>query len=62
MIKVFDSYGNEIKSLVREKQEAGDQAVVWDGLNNYGHPASNGVYFLKVHTGKFTKTIRILKQ
>jgi len=62
LIKVFDSHGNEIKSLLHEAQEAGEQTVMWDGLNKYGQQVTKGVYFLKIHTGNHIKTVRILKQ
>ncbi len=47
-LKVYDVRGNEIVSLVNQKQNAGNYSVEFDGTNY-----SSGVYFYKIDTGDF---------
>ncbi len=52
---IFDIYGNEVKSLLKEEQQA--------GLHNLTFNAENlvdGVYFCKIQSGNFTETIRLM--
>ena len=50
-LKVFDVLGNEVSTLVNEKQNAGSYSVTFDGSN-----FSSGVYFYKLEAGNFSQT------
>ncbi|MFZ1320228.1 MAG: serine hydrolase [Ignavibacteria bacterium] len=50
-LKVFDVLGNEVVTLVNEKQNAGSYSVEFDG----GDLAS-GIYFYTLKTGEFSQT------
>ncbi len=53
--------GNEIKTLVNnEKQNSGSHEVMWDGTNNAGTAVSSGVYFYKLASADFSKTLKML--
>ena len=44
-IKVFNSAGAEIKSLINESQTAGVHGIEWNGKNNAGVTANAGQYY-----------------
>ncbi|MFZ1322577.1 MAG: T9SS type A sorting domain-containing protein [Ignavibacteria bacterium] len=54
-LKVFDVLGNEISTLVNEKQTAGSYSVTFDGSN-----FPSGVYFYKLDAGNFSETKRMI--
>lgn len=58
---VYDILGNEIKNLISNKnQTSGSHTVQWDGKNNSGLNVSSGVYFYKLISGDFSKTMKML--
>jgi len=54
-LRVFDVLGNEVATLVNEKQNAGSYNVNFDGSN-----FSSGVYFYRLDTGDFSDTKRMI--
>ena len=54
-LKIFNSLGVEVKSLVHENQNAGSYTVKFNG----GGFAS-GVYFYKLESGDFSETKRMV--
>ena len=54
-LKVFDVLGNEVSTLVNEKQTAGSYSVSFDGSN-----FPSGVYFYKLEAGDFAETKRMV--
>lgn len=54
-LEVFDILGNEVATLVNEKQNAGSHSVEWDA-GNY----SSGIYFYKLSSGEFKDTKRMI--
>lgn len=59
-LKVYDILGNEIKTLVNnEKKNSGSYSVQWDGTNNSDAGVSSGVYFYKLISEDFSKTLKM---
>jgi hypothetical protein len=54
-LKVFDLLGREVQTLVNEKQSAGIYEVKFDGTN-----LSSGIYFYKIETPDFSKTMKMI--
>jgi len=54
-LEVFNALGQKVATLVDEKKGAGSYQVRWDGA---GFPS--GVYFYRLETQGFTKTIKML--
>ncbi len=54
-LKVYDAVGNEIETLVNEKQNAGSYSVTFNASN---YPS--GVYFYKLVTEKFSETRKMV--
>jgi PKD repeat protein len=54
-VKVYNLAGNEIETLVSEKQPAGEHAIRW---NPVGLPS--GIYFYRLQAGEFTATRKLV--
>lgn len=54
-ITVYDVLGREVRKLVDGSQSAGENVVVWDGLNSQGQAVSSGVYIYTIHADNFIK-------
>ena len=54
-LKVYDVLGNEVGSLVNQKQNAGRYEINFDGSN-----LSSGVYFYKIQAGDFTAVKKMM--
>ena len=59
-IKIYNSLGSEIKTLVNEFKPVGQYQVNWDGTDNTGDGASGGTYFCQLQTGDFTQTRKMV--
>ena len=55
VIKVYDSLGNEVETLVDEEKPAGNYEVEFDGKN-----LTSGIYFYKLILGRFTQTKKMI--
>ena len=54
-LKIYDALGSEVKTLVNEKQNAGNYSVTFDGSN-----LPSGIYFYKLVTEKFSETKKMV--
>ena len=54
-LKIFNSLGREVKTLVNEYKPAGNYSVEFDGSK-----LSSGIYFYKLSSGGFTDTKRMI--
>jgi hypothetical protein len=54
-IIVYDIVGNEVKSLVNEKQSPGNYSVQFDAGN-----LASGVYYYRLQAGNFSKTMKMM--
>ena len=54
-LKIYNTLGQEVKTLVNEEQPAGNYQVLWDGRDSSGKQVASGVYFcrLEVTGGRF---------
>jgi len=46
-LSIWDINGKKLRTLVNQKQPAGQKQVRWNGKDDVGRDLSNGVYFLK---------------
>ncbi|MFQ5584264.1 MAG: choice-of-anchor B family protein, partial [Calditrichia bacterium] len=51
-ISIYNTLGQKIKSLVAEKQEAGEHQVEWDATDDWGIRVSSGIFFYRVTFGE----------
>lgn len=59
-VKIYNTQGRLIRTLVDGQAAAGSHSVVWDGLNNAGEQVSSGMYFYKITTAHETITERMM--
>ena len=52
-LRVYNQLGQAVRTLVSEKQSAGDHQVQWDGLDNSGKLVSSGVYLYALKVKSF---------
>lgn len=59
-IKIFDSLGREINTLVNSEMSSGKHIVNWNGDNSLGEKVATGVYLYSIVTNKFTQTKKMV--
>ncbi|MBE0433567.1 T9SS type A sorting domain-containing protein [candidate division WOR-3 bacterium] len=55
-LKIYNSAGQLIRTLVNEKRKAGNYKIQWDGTDNRNKLLPSGVYFIKLKGGDFSQT------
>ena len=56
VIKIFNTQGKEIRTLVEEFKAAGNYTIAWDGTNNESERAVSGIYLYRMQAGNFMST------
>jgi len=56
---VYNVLGQPVRTLVDQRQPAGEHRVVWDGLDEGGRPAASGVYFYRLSAAEYLRTRRL---
>lgn len=59
-IVVYDLLGNEIVTLVSEKQKAGNNSITWQGIDARGHQVSSGMYLYTINANQYTATRKMI--
>lgn len=59
-LEVFDLLGRMVKTLANRSFETGTYVAAWDGDCENGSVASSGVYFIRLTTGEFTATRKLV--
>jgi hypothetical protein len=59
-IKIFDSLGKEVRTLLNHTKPAGQHVLLWNGKNNNGELAASGVYFYTMKSGDFMSGKKLL--
>jgi len=59
-IDVFNSKGQFITTLVNEIKESGCYNVTWNGTDNLGNSVASGIYYYRMHAGKYQTSRRML--
>ncbi len=59
-ITVYNVLGQEVQTLVRGRQEAGNYLVRWEGRNEQGQQVPSGMYFLRMKAGRFIADRKLL--
>jgi photosystem II stability/assembly factor-like uncharacterized protein len=52
ILKIYNSAGQEVRTLVNVAQSVGWQSVRWDGRDDLRQPLSSGIYLYKLQVGK----------
>ena len=59
-LEIYDLRGQLVKTLVDSKLDIGYHTIEWDATNDRGFRVPTGVYFYKLTTSKFTKTMKMV--
>ena len=60
IIRIFNTMGQEVKTLVNEEKQAGYYTVRWDGTDHNGLRTVTGVYLYQIKAGHFSQTRKML--
>jgi hypothetical protein len=52
-ITIYNILGQKVRTLVNEHQMAGYKRVEWDSKSDQGEEVASGIYFYRIHAGKF---------
>lgn len=59
-LKIYNSIGEQVKTLVDGNMSAGLHQVTWDATDNSGNGISSGIYFYRITSGKFTQMYKMM--
>jgi hypothetical protein len=59
-VRVYNMLGQEVATLVDGFQKAGEQSVVWHGVNNFGQSVASGLYIYRLQAGNTVMTQKML--
>ncbi|MBI5218577.1 MAG: T9SS type A sorting domain-containing protein [Bacteroidia bacterium] len=59
-LKIFDILGNEVRTLVNEKQQPGIHYIRWNGSLTTGEKIKEGYYYYRICAGKSTESNKLL--
>ena len=55
-LSIYDVSGRLVRTLISERESAGEKTVRWDGRGDTGSAVSTGIYFYRITIGGFTAT------
>ncbi|MCH7498295.1 MAG: T9SS type A sorting domain-containing protein [Candidatus Marinimicrobia bacterium] len=56
---IYNLLGQTVRTLVSRDMGAGRHAIVWGGLDDQGHDLPSGIYFARLTTDDFVKTLKM---
>lgn len=59
-IEVYNIRGQKVRVLSDNRLKSGKQNIIWNGLDDGGNKVTSGVYFIKMQSSQYQKTIKIL--
>ncbi|HHL72708.1 MAG TPA: T9SS type A sorting domain-containing protein [Bacteroidetes bacterium] len=59
-LKIYNTLGKIIRTLVHAKRPAGSHEVVWDGRDDAGNPVPSGQYFVELQAGNAVSSRKLL--
>lgn len=60
-LKVYDSHGRLVRTLLNKIEPVGTHTVQWDGRIDSGEPVSPGVYFPRLETKGYQATMKLVR-
>jgi len=59
-LKIYNTLGQVVNTLVSQEQPAGIYNAIWDGRDNNGKATANGVYFYRLEADDFKATKKMV--
>jgi hypothetical protein len=60
VLKIYDVFGREVRTLMNENRPAGSHLTIWDGTDHAGRKVGSGIYFYKIAANNFIKTMKMV--
>ena len=60
VLTIYNILGQEVHTLVNEKQTAGGKSVVWDSRDSAGKVVSSGVYIYRIQAGDYVQSRKMV--
>lgn len=60
ILKIFNSLGEEIRTLADEKFHNGIHSMSWDGKDADDNPLPSGIYLYRLHAGSYSQTKKMI--
>lgn len=58
-LKIYNINGELVRTLHNGDQPAGKYSIMWNGINDSGHPVDSGIYFYRILSGNFIETMKM---
>lgn len=59
-IKIYDTSGRLVRTLVNKEHQPGHYSLQWDGKNDYEKKVVSGIYFYRMEAGEFVATKKLM--
>ena len=59
-LRIYNLLGQEVRTLVNGFQPAGQQQVLWDGLDNKNNTVPSGIYIYRIEAGSFVNARKMV--
>jgi hypothetical protein len=59
-LKIYNSLGQEVRSLIHEEKEAGFHEIHWNGMDDNGSRVSSGIYIYQFQARDFVRIKKML--
>jgi hypothetical protein len=59
-LRIYDSAGRLVRTLVNGYETSGTKEVSWSGENDLGQPVASGVYFYRLSSSSYSKTKKMI--
>jgi hypothetical protein len=60
VLRIYNTLGQEVATLINEAQIAGEKLVVWNGSDRFGNQVSSGIYIYRLEAGDFVKSRKMV--
>ncbi len=60
VLKIYNTLGQEVKTLVDRQMNPGTHVVLWDGRSNLGTRLPSGIYYYQIIAGRFHASRKML--
>lgn len=60
VIKIYKNLGQEVCTLINQRQNPGHRRVVWNGRNQQGESVSSGLYICLIEAGDFLASTKMI--
>lgn len=59
-LRIYNSLGQEVRTLVSKRESAGSHKVIWDGKDALGRTVSTGVYIYRIKAGEYIQSRKMM--